>query len=70
MSVVVGGEVLRMSRAWRREREERGTPDTFRITSPSCNTGVYEIPYNLLFFPEPLFKILTFFQKMSVPFPT
>ncbi len=33
--VVRGGELLRMSRACLREREERGAPDTFRITSPT-----------------------------------
>jgi len=33
--VVRGGEVLRMSSACLREREESGAPDTFRITSPT-----------------------------------
>ena len=32
---VLGGEVLRISRACRKDKDERGTPDTFRITSPT-----------------------------------
>ena len=35
-SMVEGGEVRSMSRACLKERLERGTPDTFNITSPSC----------------------------------
>ena len=34
------------------------------------HSGVYKVPYNLIFFPTPIFEILIFFTKISVPFPS
>ena len=36
----------------------------------SEKAGVYKVPYYLIFFPIPIFKILIFFPKISVPFPS
>ena len=35
-------------------------------TKIMLQTGVYKVPYNLIFFPTPIFKILIFFKKISV----